>query len=191
MHSRRPTSTRRAALAARAFPLGALAVACHSVTARPDDVVARATATLTTAAGAPAGTVALAALRSGEVTLAATLRGLTPGAHGMHLHAVGTCDAAGAFASAGGHHNPLARRHGLESADGPHAGDLPNVTADAAGVVHVTLTTTHASLGEGAASLLDADGSAVAVHAGHDDQRSDPAGNSGARVACGVVRRVP
>ena len=111
-------------------------------------------------------------------------------AHGIHFHGVGKCDAGTTpFASAGPHFNPDAKQHGLENANGPHAGDMPSVTVEANGSANVTLTTSRVTLGEGPRSLLDADGSAIVLHAAPDDQRTDPSGNSGARIACGVITR--
>lgn len=119
----------------------------------------------------------------GGVEIKGTLRGLTPGVHGIHLHAVGMCE--GTFTSAGPHINPAGAHHGLSNPQGPHAGDLPNISADANGNASIDLDS---QKGVSIASLKDADGSAIVVHATADDQRSDPAGNSGARVACGVIR---
>ncbi|MGH7673092.1 MAG: superoxide dismutase family protein [Gemmatimonadales bacterium] len=147
---------------------------------------------------------ALASLRngSGEVVGLATLTEeagrvrvlveatLPPGKHGIHLHEVGTCDPA-AFTSAGGHHNPLGGRHGLESPGGPHAGDLPNLDAGPVSPVRYEVVTDRVTLRDGPASLFDADGSALVIHAVEDDQRTDPAGNSGARLVCGVIKRAP
>ena len=95
------------------------------------------------------------------------------------------CD--GAFASAGGHWNPTARQHGFDNPQGAHEGDMQNVTVGADSSVMVAVTTRGGTL-HGASGLLDADGAALVVHAGPDDYKTDPAGNSGARVACGVVR---
>jgi Cu-Zn family superoxide dismutase len=145
-----------------------------------------ASATLLDSAGKQIGVVSLTQSGAG-VAVSGDLQGLSAGQHGIHFHTVGRCDAAGAFATAGGHFNPGSRKHGLENADGPHAGDLPNLTADAAGKASYRATTSRVTLGTGSASLLDADGSAVVIHATADDQRTDPAGNSGARVVCGVV----
>ena len=146
----------------------------------------RTSATLLDSAGKQIGVVTLTQTGSG-VAVAGDLQGLAAGQHGIHFHTVGRCDAAGAFATAGGHFNPGSRKHGLESSDGPHAGDLPNLSADASGKSTYRATTSRVTLGAGSSSLLDADGSAVVVHATADDQRTDPAGNSGARVACGVI----
>ena len=116
-------------------------------------------------------------------------RGASTGQHGVHFHGVGVCDASGAFASAGGHFNPAGKHHGLFSPDGPHAGDLEALTVDSFGHSSFTATTTRITLSPGPSSLLDADGSAVVLHALPDDQRTDPSGSSGARIACGVVTK--
>ena len=146
-----------------------------------------ATAPLRNAAGQEVGTLALRDAPGTPLTIEGDLTGLPAGTHGIHFHAVGQCDAAGGFASAGAHFNPASRKHGLESTEGPHAGDLPNVVVGADGRAAVRLTSSRVTLGREPASLLDADGSAVVVHAAPDDQRTDPSGNSGARIACGVV----
>lgn len=147
----------------------------------------RATAALADVGGRDVGTLTLRDAPGQPLTIEGELQGLPAGTHGIHFHAVGRCDAAGAFASAGPHFNPASRKHGLESAEGPHAGDLPNVVAGADGRATVRLTTSRVTLGREAASLLDADGSAVVVHASADDQRTDPSGNSGGRIACAVI----
>jgi Cu-Zn family superoxide dismutase len=89
--------------------------------------------------------------------------------------------------SAGAHFNPTAMKHGLENPDGPHAGDMPNMTLDDQGSGTYNTTTTMFTLGQGENSLLDADGSALVIHAAADDQVTDPSGNSGDRVVCGVI----
>lgn len=146
-----------------------------------------ASATLFDASGRQVGVVALTEDGS-SVLVSGNFQSLAPAQHGIHFHTVGRCDTTGAFASAGGHFNPASRKHGLENPEGPHAGDLPNLVIDSSGTGRYRTTTSRVTLGTGSASLLDADGSAVVVHALADDQRTDPAGNSGARVACGVVR---
>ena len=112
--------------------------------------------------------------------------GLTPGLHGIHIHAVGSC-VGPAFASAGSHYNPAARRHGLANPEGPHNGDLPNLVVNGEGIGHLSAKTELVTLAAGAATAFDADGSAVVIHAAEDDQVTDPTGNSGGRVACGVI----
>lgn len=147
-----------------------------------------ATATLTDATGRTVGTLRFADQGVAGVLVTGELHDLSPGTHGIHFHAMGRCDGASAFATAGGHFNPTARKHGLANAEGPHAGDLPNLEIGADMTGSYRAVTTRVSFGNDALSLLDADGSAVVVHAAADDQRTDPAGNSGARVACGVIR---
>ena len=129
---------------------------------------------------------------SGGVTFRIDAHGLPHGVHGLHVHAVGRCDPPD-FASAGGHWNPATRKHGMNNPAGPHAGDLPNVTVAANGVLGETVTLTGASLtGPGPAGLLlDADGAALVLHAAADDYVTDPSGNSGARIACAVIRPTP
>jgi len=115
--------------------------------------------------------------------------GLAEGLHGIHIHAIGTCTLGTnpAFSSAGGHHNPLGHTHGLDSPTGPHAGDLPNLVVNGAGVGHLDGKTDEATLSAGPTSVFDADGSALIIHAAEDDQVTNPTGNSGARIACGVI----
>ncbi|MBI4246981.1 MAG: superoxide dismutase family protein, partial [Candidatus Rokubacteria bacterium] len=144
-----------------------------------------ATAELKNAQGQIVGTATLTEVASG-VRIVVEARGLPAGEKGVHLHAVGKCDPP-AFTSAGGHFNPEGKKHGLQSPDGPHAGDLPNLAIAANGSGRLETTNTRASLGGGASSLFDADGSAVVIHAAADDMRTDPTGNSGGRIACGVI----
>ena len=115
------------------------------------------------------------------------LSGIAPGWHGVHLHAVGKCDGPD-FVSAGGHFNPAQHKHGHLSVNGAHAGDLPNVFAGADGKVMAEVLAYGVNLG-GGASLLDADGSAIVVHAKEDDHKTDPTGDSGGRIACAVIAR--
>ena len=143
-----------------------------------------ATALVRDGNGRTLGTLTLTETGAGLVTTG-TLRGLAPGAHGIHVHTVGNCDSAG-FTSAGGHWNPAMRMHGFDNPMGPHMGDMRNISVGGDSVATVNTITAGGTL-RGAAGLLDADGASVVVHAGADDYRSDPAGNSGARVACGVV----
>lgn len=125
---------------------------------------------LTGADGSSAGS---ASLIGNSLTIDAS--GLTPGAHGMHLHAVGRCDPPD-FTSAGAHWNPTAHKHGRDNPEGPHLGDLPNLVVGADGRASVTLAVPP--------GLVDDDGAALVIHAAPDDNRTDPSGNSGARVAC-------
>lgn len=124
----------------------------------------------------------------GRVRVVVQTRGLTPGRHGIHIHDVGRCEAP-TFQSGGDHFNPAGKAHGLENPAGAHAGDLPDLEADASGAAEYVTVTDRMTLGTGPASVLDADGSAIVIHAQPDDQRTDPSGNSGDRVLCG--RLVP
>jgi superoxide dismutase, Cu-Zn family len=175
-------------LAVRGIPLAILLAAsaggCYMMGMKGER---RASAMLFDTSGRQVGVIALTQAGS-SVEVSGDLKSLAPGEHGIHFHTVGRCDAAGAFASAGGHFNPAVRKHGLENPEGPHAGDMPNLIADETGAVRYRATTSRVTLASGSASLLDADGSAIVVHATSDDQRTDPAGNSGARVACGLVK---
>jgi len=136
---------------------------------------------LVNALGAPIGTVR-AWQTAGGVTFRIDAAGLPHGVHGIHVHTVGRCDPP-EFTTAGGHWNPAARKHGMNNPAGPHAGDLPNVEVAANGVLGATVTLPGASM----ASLLDADGAALVLHAAADDYVTDPSGNSGARIACAVI----
>ena len=137
-------------------------------------------------------TVGAAVLTQGKgqekVRVLAWAEGLAPGKHGIHFHAVGQCEDA-AFASAGSHFNPDLKQHGLRNPQGAHGGDLPNLEARKNGLGILHASTDRVGLGDGPRSLFDADGSAVVIHAAEDDQVTDPTGNSGARVACGVIRK--
>jgi Cu-Zn family superoxide dismutase len=119
------------------------------------------------------------------VLIIATLQGLSPGAHALHIHETGECEPP--FKSAGGHFNPSGKTHGFSSPHGWHAGDLPNVYADAQGSVQVEIFAPQLSLQGGEHPLLDRDGAAFIIHDHADDQRSDPAGDAGDRIACGVI----
>ena len=169
-----------------------LSAACASAPS-PLGRVAEATATIVNAAGEERGTAEFWQDRDRIVHVEAQLFNMPPGPHGIHFHAVGKCDGSGStpFATEGAHFNPLGRQHGLENSAGPHAGDAPNFTVAADGTGRASFTTDRVSITEGSTSLLDADGSAIVIHAAADDQTSQPAGNSGARIACGVVKQTP
>ncbi len=129
------------------------------------------------------GRVTLAYSPNGGVELRAEVNGLTPGKHGIHVHEWGDCSSPDGN-SAGGHFNPGGATHGGPESGASHAGDYGNLEADANGHASYSATVRHARLEKGAAGVV---GRAVVVHAGEDDLRSDPAGNSGARIACGVI----
>lgn len=141
--------------------------------------------TLKNASGAEVGTAALSEGPHG-VLMRLALKGLPPGEHAFHVHAVGKCEPP--FTSAGGHFNPTAKKHGMMAADGQHAGDMPNLIVPASGDLQAEIVNTAITLEKGKPnSLYQQNGTALVIHAGPDDYKSDPAGNAGDRIACGVV----
>lgn len=151
----------------------------------------QATATFMSVDGAEGGSVTLTQEDQG-VRLAGAVAGLAPGAHGIHFHTTGDCDAATGFESAGGHFNPDGHQHGLENPDGAHAGDLPNLVAADDGTADIDLVSERITLVEGDPGyVFDTDGTALVIHADADDQKTDPSGNSGDRVFCAVLEAAP
>lgn len=135
--------------------------------------------------GEAAGTAVLTETPAG-VLVHATLTGLSPGVHAFHIHDVGQCEGPD-FKSAGGHFNPGGQHHGFANPQGPHAGDLPNIYVPESGKVEVEALARGVTLGPGPTGLFDANGSSLVVHQTADDYKTDPAGNAGARIACGVI----
>jgi Cu-Zn family superoxide dismutase len=135
------------------------------------------------AAGREIGMLTLTETANG-ISVSGRLTGIAPGEHGIHIHMTGQC--APPFVTAGAHWNPTERQHGSQNPQGPHLGDMPNVTVAADSSVNVQVTTAGGTL-RGANALLDLDGASVVVHAKADDLRTDPSGDSGDRIACGVV----
>ena len=171
-------------LLAAALPLAAALAGCQTVDEQPTARIGQASLRL--ANGLPAGTVQL--LASGnEVNISIAAVGISPGVHGVHLHTTGSCEAP-EFASAGGHLNPGNRQHGSANPAGSHLGDLPNLTIGSGGNGSVSATMP-GTRDEVVARLFDGDGTAIVVHANADDYRTDPSGNSGGRIACGVLTR--
>ena len=144
-----------------------------------------ATAGLKSADGKDVGTVTLTQTPSG-VRLRLALKGLPPGEHAFHVHGVGKCDPP--FTSAGPHFNPEQKKHGLKSQEGHHAGDMPNVTIPANGNLTLTVVNKDITLEKGKPNSVFQDGgTALVIHANKDDEVTDPAGNAGDRIACGVI----
>jgi Cu-Zn family superoxide dismutase len=124
----------------------------------------------------------------GGVQMSVTVANLSPGVHAIHIHDAGKCDAPG-FTTAGGHCNPANKQHGIENPAGHHAGDLPNLTVGANGKGTFKSAIQDATLaGDGATSLFHAGGTSVVIHTVADDMKTDPAGNAGVRIACGVIQ---
>jgi Cu-Zn family superoxide dismutase len=173
-----------AAVALSPAPSGAQASPPPAATAAPaPPITVQATANVVDATGAKLGTLSFSDTPAG-LLVSGTLTGLAAGPHGIHLHTVGLCEAP--FTTAGGHFNPSGAKHGYRNPMGHHAGDMPNIVAPAAGAFSFEFMVDGVKL-TGAGGLLDADGTAVVIHAGADDHMTDPAGASGARVACGVI----
>lgn len=125
----------------------------------------------------------------GKVAISLKGQNLPPGEHGFHIHETGVCEPPD-FESAGGHFNPTDAKHGFKHPKGPHAGDLPNIQVNKKGKVKTKGTNKMVTLLEGKKnSLLDADGSALVIHAKPDDYISQPSGDAGERIACGVIEK--
>ena len=131
------------------------------------------------------GTVRFETAQTG-VVIRASFTGLPPGTHGIHIHEKGACEPD--FEAAGGHFNPTGAAHGILDEDGPHVGDLPNIHVPENGELTIEFFAPLLTLSAGTEqALLDQDGAAVVIHSGADDYKTDPSGNSGDRIACGVI----
>ena len=152
-----------------------------------------ATADMLDEKGTKIGTAELRQTGSG-VEIEMQISGLPPGPHALHIHNVGNCHTPGpdgkAFSEAGAHFNPYGKKHGVENPEGPHAGDLPNFTAGSDGTATVKVEAKLVTLEDGKPnSLFHPGGTCLVIHAKPDDNKTDPTGNSGDRIACGVIRR--
>jgi superoxide dismutase, Cu-Zn family len=150
-------------------------------------VAQSANAVLVNPDGEQIGNVALEQLERG-VRIYAQADGVPQGIHAFHIHETGQCDTPD-FQSAGGHFNPTDEQHGWDNAQGHHAGDFPNVHVHDDGRLAVEYFTDSVTLGDGETSVFDADGSAIVMHEGADDYVTDPAGDAGSRIACGVIEQ--
>jgi superoxide dismutase, Cu-Zn family len=137
--------------------------------------------------GKNVGTATLSSADHG-VSIKLDLHDLTPGEHAIHVHQAAKCEGPD-FKTAGGHFNPDNKHHGLQNPEGPHAGDIPNFTADVKGKAKTTVTAAGMTLGTDPHSVFSGGGTSLVVHAKADDGKTDPSGNSGDRIACGVIAK--
>ena len=161
--------------------IGVTAIAAAPLQAQGQDAVAE----LIDAKTNPIGTAQLNQLAQG-VQIVVAVSGLPAGKHALHIHETGECEPP--FESAGSHFNPTDAEHGWDSPGGPHAGDLPNIYVGE-GAVQIEYITDRVTLEDGATSLFDDDGSAIVIHQGQDDYVTEPAGDAGHRLACGVIEK--
>src|SRR6184192_950326 len=146
-----------------------------------------AKADLADSQGKKVGTAELTQTPDG-IKIALTVSGLAPGQHAFHIHSAGKCEGPD-FKSAGAHFNPYNKKHGLKNPEGPHAGDMENIEVGSDGTGTAEIANKQVTLAEGPNSLFHEGGTAIVIHASPDDNVTDPAGNAGARIACGVITK--
>jgi superoxide dismutase, Cu-Zn family len=162
---------------------------CSVAAAKADTAPKSAHADIMDAKGAKVGTAKIKSVKDG-VQIQVKVMGLPAGDHGIHIHTVGKCESP-AFTTAGGHFNPTSAHHGVNNTmdPHPHLGDLPNLTVGADGKGSATMVAKGVTLGDGTNSLFHDGGTSLVIHEKADDLMSDPSGNSGSRIACGVIEK--
>lgn len=167
-----------------ALSLGFLCASSAGFAQAPQEAMA----TFHNVAGLEIGKAVLTQTTSG-VLIEVDVSGIADGEHGFHIHETGICDAADGFKSAGGHFEPSQHQHGYMTEHGSHAGDMPNQFVVVGGKLRAHVLNPNVTLADGPASVFDADGSALVVHADPDDYSSQPSGNAGDRIACAVIEK--
>lgn len=176
----------RAFMAATTLALGTALAAQPALADHHETMEKSVSADILDANGRNVGMVTLVQTPNG-VLISATASGMPEGEHGFHIHETGRCDAGQGFSTAGGHYAPRGAGHGFKEAGGPHAGDMPNQFVGSDGTLRAHVVNDRITLESGFSSLMDADGSALVIHAGADDYMSQPSGDAGNRLACAVL----
>jgi superoxide dismutase, Cu-Zn family len=170
-----------------AVVLAALLLAILPAAAKDSKALKPVTVKLQNGQGKSVGTAVLSKAANG-VSIKLNVQSLSPGEHAIHVHQTAKCEGPD-FKSAGGHFNPDGKHHGLQNPEGPHAGDIPNFIVDIKGRSKATVVAPNVTLEDGPHSVFTGGGTALVIHAKGDDGKTDPAGNAGDRIACGVIGR--